>query len=389
MARHLYTIFIFFFFIVSPAQNDSSAAQKNAFSPGIHAMGGVIAKNYPGVPDDFLAGFVSIDWSFQTKGSDAWHKYYRYPKIGIQTAFGYFNSPALGITVGAVPFMQLRNKKNMFIKLGFGLCYFNKPYDLIHNPGNLYIGRPLTNMTHFSAGRSSRINGRLLMNYGLTFIHSSDGHSALPNVGMNCFLLNLGFEYQNPVSRAMKMPEDQDQKLRWIYTFKSGIGFHEFGATTKAVGGPSYPSYHFSAYASRPFKKIHLVDVGITWAYYTSFHDYIVSQEVYKDKITLRSCTGIVYAGHEFVFGKFGFTTQLGFYIYNPFFIKQKKLEGSWKLTGDKLEAFNTNKIGLVYYPLKKRNTLNKLNHQLVIGAYIKANLAQADLFEYSLGYRF
>jgi len=390
MAKRLPILIVsaFLFFQSLYSQSDSVSFPKPKFSPSFHLNPGMIVKNYPGVPEDFLAGFASVNWSFQTLGSDRWHAFCNFPKAGIETVFGYFNSPALGITIGVVPNLEFRGKRNFYLKVGFGACYFSKPYDLVSNPTNLYIGRPFTNMTIFSAGHSTVLNKKLALNYGITFIHSSDGHTALPNVGMNCLLLNLGLGFYTPVPRGLKS-EPPPGKKKFVYTVKTGIGFHEFGATTKAVGGPSYPNYHLSAYVSKPFGGTHLVDGGITLSYYTSFYDFIISQEVYNEKQTLRSCTGVIYLGHEFVFGKFGFTSQLGLYFYNPFFIEQKKMEGSWNVFSEKIEAFNTNKIGLVYYPFKKRNTLNKLNKQLVIGAYIKANLGQADLFEYSVGYRF
>jgi hypothetical protein len=129
--------------------------------------------------------------------------------------------------------------------------------------------------------------------------------------------------------------------------------------------------------------------VGITAAYYSSFYEYIISQEVYKTKQKQKSLTGIIFIGHEFIFGKFSLSTQVGFYLYNPFFIKQKKLENTWGNLGEKIEAINTNRFGVLYYPFKKHNTLNKLNNQLFMGVFIKANLFQADLFEYSLGFTF
>src|SRR6185369_6304568 len=104
----------------------------------------------------------------------------------------------------------------------------------------------------------------------------------------------------------------------------------QFGATEKAVGGPQYPSYHLSAWVSKPYRNIHLFQAGFTWAYYTSFYDYITSQGVSFNNPHLGASTGLVFAGHEFVFGKFSLSAQAGFYFYNPFFIRQKKIEGRW-----------------------------------------------------------
>ncbi len=42
--------------------------------------------------------------------------------------------------------------------------------------------------------------------------------------------------------------------------------------------------------------------------------------------------------------------------MFNPFFVKQKKLEGTWNSFSEQLEAFNSNRLGLIYYPFKTQN---------------------------------
>ncbi len=368
------------------AQNDSVSNIKNKFNPEFNINSGTILKNYPGVPSQNLVNYSSINLSFQTNGSDKWHQFYNFPKIGVESIFGIFQSKEFGYTIGVVPNMVFKNSKNVYFKIGMGAAYFNKPFDFITNNRNLYIGYKFTNMTLIGFGRGFKI-GKLSMNLGLTFSHCSDGHTALPNVGMNSVLFNIGLMANEPKIKR-NLPQ-LNLKNKFIYTVRTSLGLHQFGATTKAVGGPTYPSYHASFYVSKPYKNIHVVDAGVVVSYYTSFHDYIVNEEVYKKNINLKSSTGVIFIGHEFVFGKLGFSTQLGIYFYNPFFIQQKKLEGTWGNLTQKLEAFNTNRLGLMYYPFKKKNTLNQIKNQLMIGMFIKANLGQADMFEYTVGYRF
>lgn len=371
------------------AQTDTAANSKTIFEPSFNIYSGLIVKNYPDVPKNFLANYVSVNFSFKTNGARPWHRFYKFPKLGAETVFGIFNSKELGYVVGLVPNMEFRNEKNFTFKIGFGAAYFNKPFDLVNNPKNFYIGYPFTNMTYFSFGHLAKLNSKLTLQYGLTTLHCSDGHTSLPNAGLNCFLVNVGLTATNVRKSSGAIHKKDSIKSKPVFTLRAGLGLHEFGETTKAIGGPSYPSYHFAFSVSKPIKNIHVLDAGLVWSYYTSFHDYIVNQEVYKNNIDLRSSTGVIFAGHEFVFGKFGFSTQFGIYFYNPFFIQQKKIDGSWSSFGQKLEAINTNRVGILFYPFKKKNTLNKMNNTLMMGMYIKANLGQADLFEYVLGYRF
>ncbi len=369
------------------SQNDSLLKLKSKFIPEFNTGNGTIIQNYPGVPDQNFVNYTGVNFLFQTKGSDNWHQFYNYPEVGIQTTFGSFQSKEFGYTISYLPNMVFKNSKQFYFKIGLGGAFFNKPFNYITNNRNLYIGYKFCNMTLFAFGRSFKITKKLLINLDLSFAHCSNGHTSLPNVGMNSFLFNVGLQPYESKPKKHLPKLNPENKL--VYTVRASLGLHQFGATTKAVGGPTYPSYHLSFFVSKPFKNIHTVEAGIVYSYYTSFHDYIVSQEVYKENIGLKSSTGVAFIGHEFIFGNFGLSTQLGIYFYNPFFIYQKKLEGSWNNPVQKLEAINTNRFGLIYYPFKKRNTLNLVKNQLMIGMYIKANLGQADLLEYLVGYRF
>ena len=55
-----------------------------------------------------------------------------------------------------------------------------------------------------------------------------------------------------------ELPE-LELKNKLIYSVRASIGFHEFGATTKAVGGPSYPSYHGAFFVSKPFTGVKIL----------------------------------------------------------------------------------------------------------------------------------
>lgn len=370
------------------AQSDSAIANK--FSPAVNIYGGALIKSYPDVPHSNHTLLAGLALTWQTYGADNWHQLYRFPKLGAEVIFADFgNREFLGQAIGFIPTLELKGsaKRKWRFKAGFGAAYYNKPYDVVTNPKNFYIGGNFTNMSIFSLFWQSQMSKRCLLNYGITVFHSSNGHTTLPNAGMNMITAGLGISLKH--DNKFHTGTDTVVNRKWSYAVKAGLGFHEFGATTKAVGGPGYPSYHLSLWMNKPFRRSGVFQAGLITGYYTSFYDYIISQQLYDSHERLRSFTAVLFGGHEFVFGKFSFCAQAGIYVYNPFYIKQKKAEGTWNQLSNKLEGFNTNRIGLNYYPLKHRNSLNRLNSQLQLGIYLKANVAQADLFEYSVGYIF
>ncbi len=364
----------------------------NKFCPEFNFYTGYIIPAYPGVPKSLYMLGASGGFFWQTRGGDNWHSLYNFPKFGAEVLYVYNgNSEELGYSISLVPQLELRSlneKKKWRVRLGFGAAYFNKPYHAYSNPANYYIGSHFTNMSIFSYYQTISLTQQTIFSLGVSVLHSSNGHTALPNAGMNIVSLHTLLSFRNSVPAKKEVNRKDSLRYRGL-AIKAGLGFHEFGPTSKPVGGPTYPSWHLSTWYNKAYSMTGIWQAGFSWAYYSSFYDYITSQMVYEHRQKLKSCTGIVFAGHEWVMGKVGFIAQAGIYFYNPFYIKQKKLEGSWDNLPDKIEAVNTNRLGLVYYPLKKRNSLTNLRNQLQLGAFIKANLAQADLFEYSAAFVF
>jgi hypothetical protein len=384
MIKHIFLFFIGF----SLSAQDS--LQKNKFEPALNTYLGYLVPAYPNTPESKYASLSSIGCSWQTRGKDKWHQLYNFPKFGVDAFYGTFDNPKeLGHNFGLVPSFELRgkNKRNVRFKFGLGNAWYNKTYDIITNENNFYIGRHFTSMVNVGLYWTTRLSKKMTLTYGFSSLHCSDGHTALPNAGMNILSGHLGIRFEE--QQQCQKTETPKQISTARFGMRIGYGAHKFGATTKAVGGPSYPTYHVSGWYHKAFNNIHVLQLGATFSYYSSFYDYIISQEVYKTDQQIRSCTGVAFIGHEFVFGKFSFVSQAGIYFYNPFFIKQKKIEGSWSSFGQKLEAINTNRVGITYYPFKKRNSLNDLGKQFSMSVLIKANVGQADLYEYALGFIF
>lgn len=159
---------------------------------------------------------------------------------------------------------------------------------------------------------------------------------------------------------------------------------HEFDASTKPTGGAKYLVYSLATYISKRLNYKHNWHIGIVANYYTSFYDYIVLNNFYPKNYHLYSSTFSVIGGHEFITGHFGFVTQLGVYLFNPFFIKHNKM-GSYGLS-KKIEALINTRLAAHYY-FSEPITTTKNKFFISIG--IKANSATADFFDYGLGLTF
>lgn len=342
------------------------------------------------MPDRTLSVFGDINIAWQTQGKQIWNQYYKYPQVGIMVSGGYLgNKDILGYSISVVPNISIRlsnwKKANINLLLGLGFSYFTKMYDEIENPENALIGTRVTNTSLVSFDMNYHLSNKFVLTAGASISHSSDAHYQLPNFGMNIPSFNIGVKYFPKTIPNTNYKYDSliNFDKRFLFNLKFGIGFHEFGTVIKPIGGPTYPIYTATAYMSKRFNTILNFQLGINYNYYTSYYDFIESQEFYTNNKHFKSSSIIVFAGIEFLVGKFGFSGQLGTYLYNEFYKNLQDLrsdEKSWKTQASK---YITTRLGAQYYffnPIKS----TKLNPW--IGAFLKSVGGAADFAEISIG---
>ncbi len=182
-------LYVTVFFLSLVCFLSSQDSLKNKFEPRVQTYAGMIIPSYPDVPESKITNLTSVTLGWQTQGKDTWQQFYRFPKMGIECVFGSFSNPKnLGYAFGIVPFLEVKGSKphkHWRFKAGFGAAYYTQPFDLITNPNNFYIGDHFTNMSIFTLVWYKKLGKSLLLNYGVSGIHSSNGHTALPNAGMN------------------------------------------------------------------------------------------------------------------------------------------------------------------------------------------------------------
>ena len=353
---------------------------------------GKIVNNYPNFPRNKTSFLFEVGYFTITNGLKEWQQFYRYPQVGISLIYGNFGNQAiLGENISILPNLSLFIKRNhrfyYQLKMGMGFSFFNKPYSLSNNTENIVIGSHITNISALSLNICKNINKNIVLSGGVSVFHFSNGHYQLPNVGLNLPCFNISIKYL-----PQRLPDkfyQQTPKIpakRVLLNMYAGVGFHEFGNSTGPTNGTKYPVYIGNLYLSKRYNTVSNVQAGIYVNYYTSFYDYILTQEVYIKNQHLKSFTMVAFLGHEYLLGRVGFNIQGGIYLYNPFkrnFVKSSEANISFS---KQLKLINTNKLGLQYY---FTNPMKSNKHKLFVGMFIKANLGQADFFEMGAGYTF
>jgi hypothetical protein len=354
---------------------------------------GNILDIYSNLPDHSWALASEINISWQTTGKQYWNQYYRFPQTGILCSYTEFGNPAeLGFEWSLVPNMSYRFKQsgkfNFYGFIGLGFAWFSKPYDRIENTDNKMVGSRVTNKTILGLDLDYQLFDFLTASAGVSYIHYSNGHYQLPNIGINIPGIHIGLKYFPHRFPDKFIHSDTTANLHknWLLNVRIGMGMHEFGDPVKPTGGPKYPVYNGSVYLSKRTGVVTNLTVGVHLNYYTSFYDFIRSQELYEKDLRLKSMALIAFGGLEFMFGHLAFSGQVGFNLYNPFLKEIQKMRNENSGFKNVSKEYLTLKLGSQFYVF---HTLQTTRLNPWIGLFLKTNAGQADFVEVSLGCAF
>lgn len=324
-----------------------------------------------------------------------WTEQRGYPRIGASLmSLGFGNKEVLGTAVGLIPMVEYVNAPSPFyLRLGFGVGRFSRPYDPIYRPDNLVFGSRYANLSMISMGFRLAVHDFVDFRLGMSFIHASNAHIRVPNIGGNIIALNTalvfgGIPHRVPVPRlnyeVYSERSDTIPKVKKRTSWTAGIhliqGYHSFPGTVRPVGGPLYSVSGLSVYMiQKDDKRKKPWMTGLNYHYYRAYREYILSQELFpSDEANLRSHHLTWFVGRDIYFGSFSFFFQTGLNLYAPFL---KELNTVWDLPKKGfIYTMTSSKIGYRYHaPIQG----------LFGGIAVKASGGTADFLEFELGYEF
>jgi hypothetical protein len=181
--RLLFAILTVFLFSLAEAQSDSWIEFR-----GSHGFFIPHRTTLPQLQQGHAKSF-ELSYIKQTDGSETWHQDYKGPQTGI--GFWYIdmgNRRELGDFFALYPFIGVPlagdASNGLMLRMGVGLAYLTKTYDLQENMFNTAIGSKI-NYNFLIAMRYQRSMGRFMMSTGLSISHASNASIRLPNLGVN------------------------------------------------------------------------------------------------------------------------------------------------------------------------------------------------------------
>jgi len=397
---------ICFFLVITVFGQDAQKNVNTSFYFNPEFVLGITAEANTDFPDRGLQSglFLNFGWHNQSNENE-WAKQLNYPKTGISLGISdYGNFDKLGQAISILPFAEFQLFKHWTLHSSIGVSYMNTLFDAINNPFNKAITTKLNwsfrMFMYYDLIKTDNLDWKLGMGYN----HSSNGHTKLPNQGLNSFLASISANIKSKKGSLQK-PLDESKTPRtvqWYFSSRFDVGqnvLSEDFNDKKAV-------YSLAFSGGKIINKTFKFGAGLYYRFYKHYYDYIKNEEeliatqypeLAENPFSNASNFG-VFVTSELLLNHIGFEFDIGFNIHKPFYkIDWKLNQGYSYQSGDetvvvlgelddyyRLKKTISARLGLKYY-LMNNNDAPK--HNIFVGAHINANLGQADFTALTLGY--
>ncbi|NBT88377.1 MAG: hypothetical protein EBT51_08765 [Flavobacteriaceae bacterium] len=368
--------------------------------------------------------------------------------LGMYTDLG--NTELLGHSYALIPYVSFpmfgKHIKGSRLEFGLGGAYFDTRFDPETNFFNQAVTTDITWAFRGSVHQKLWQNAYGLMDLGLVYNHQSNGHTKLPNQGLNSFLISLRQNWDININDRLLYDDNADESRAWPKSEQAtpnsvnSVGpltqkdVQEDLNESKQLQTEEYLEARFGygqnvlALAFNDLRPVRTVSitwgkthkgylrwgVGAFYRFYQHYHDYIVGNEslvrpgqefeAFRENPWRYASNFGVHLNGEVLLGHFGVSTQLGFNFYKPAYAidwrinegwdyPPRELPPNWVLgeynTKYQLKKYISSRLGIRYYLWDTRFDSAKQKHHTVnpfIGAHLNANLGQADFTELSFG---
>ncbi len=361
MSLRLFASILLLLFVGNVSAQEDDALR--GFGVEANMMAGKIIKHTKKftAPIPSLSTAVDVNFVWQTYGRKEWHQRRRFPQIG------------LGICVGIYPNIQIpivRGKKlEWTLRIGDGIGYVTKKYsrkapiDTVNNA----IGSHVNDFAIFMTDLRYHANDHWQLQAGVNFTHISNGYFQPPNLGVNMVGAHIGVQYFPQSYKPRRIIRDDLPKLtnRWLLHLRMGVGFNE----ANAKGNPHLPIYIVSGYVSRRYWSKNKLYAGIDYAYHEPTYAFYKTYGIHIGHESGNAWDGTFFLGNEFLIGRVGILTQVGYYYRTTFL----------DYGNDPLNE----KLGANLYLIQREKGAIK---ELFITALLVTHMAVAEYSEFGIG---
>lgn len=336
---------------------------------------GLYALTFPGFligHTDYMANMeahtlgVEIGYKSNTSGNSYIDSFFSKPRWGVSLFYNYLGNPNLnGHVIALIPHLEIQlrsgKKSATYFRVGTGVGYFNRPFDIYSNKRNKAIGSHFNGSMQGMLTHYLKINNQWEFISGIGLTHFSNGNFTKPNLGINTphinfgFIKNIGADYNATISQSGFINgKDMENGLEFRFSAaREQVTVIDPKLIAIYVGSVTYYK------AINPVRNWRL---GTDFFYDRSNPYVVFTPDSDKNRKLSEIAEWGLRSGHEWMFGKVSIVTEMGVYLYMPDRVKRRTYIG----------------VGVNFFPSRK----------WFVGNRLKTHLATADYFEWGGGYR-
>lgn len=310
-------IFLLIFFYFSINISDV-CAQKNIFV-SVNTNFGLILPHhnsfYYFVGGSFFSHHIQV--GVHSSGNKQWQKEKKYPDMGIGLFYSNLGgNETLGNASALYSFFQASifdfNKAGIKYDFSLGLCRSSNPFDIQNNLYNIAIGSKYNAFVKFGLGAYFMLSPKIRFSPGISFVHFSNGASAMPNKGINIINMKsaLSYSFNNEKYKGEAKSFEPNLYLHQFYATLSA-GYHE---NLKPEGNKFFVSSLALDYIYKPKNK-NGFGAGIDFFYDKA--NQAVDAAVHEES-SKRVFYSDIHASYFMYYGRTVFFAQIGPYIIKP-----------------------------------------------------------------------
>ncbi|MEM9829817.1 MAG: acyloxyacyl hydrolase [Bacteroidota bacterium] len=330
--------------LIITLSTSSGWAQKNTSFLGFKSHIGFIiphSARLRNVSDRYLGG-IGLEGGRVLKTKRAWANCNCFSRVGIGASyFNYRNPRELGesynLTIFGEPYLSLRRNWFLTLRGEAGVSYLTRVFDEATNPRNTFFSSPLSFLLSTSLTLNYRLTDNYVFRLSANYNHISNGGMRHPNKGMNFPTLSLGFEKHLGESEFPHYAKQLGLRKRNWYRYL----FLGLSRRTLESNPLHRQTTHLNAGIETGFMRsitnISALSGGIELYYNGVQAEH--ARRYNEETIPLRWSFML---GHALVFGKFSFTQQVGYHLYQPFALIDKSFFQRYALyyqLGDRLHV--------------------------------------------------
>jgi hypothetical protein len=259
---------------------------------------------------------VQALYTWRKTDSSFFNKWGGLPNQGLAIQYTNYNNAILGQALALnyfiEPEIRITPKAGIAFNIAGGLLYANNPYHSTKNPTNNSYSTHVSFYLGVGLKPYWQIHKHWQLEGWLGYNHISNGGIQLPNKGINWIMTNVGVAY-------FLQPKVNTKKIIEQYTAtslqkKNRLGISSFFAN-RSISNESNITYMVAGLQIQQAwqtARTHAVVVGVEM-----YYDAALKKQMQQDGLNKTALKAGILAGHEFLWGKIGFSQQLGLYIFD------------------------------------------------------------------------